>query len=67
MKYKAVTKYSVMVIFKIFGIRTFSDTEKQCDTAADQFFLFLLTTRGDSMSVVPNGRSELTTNSEYQG
>lgn len=34
-----------MVIFKIFGSRTFSDTEKQCDTTADQFFLFLLTTQ----------------------
>lgn len=56
-----------MVIFKIVGIRTFSGTEKQCDTAADEFIFCSceLLREVTAMSVVPKSRSELTTNYKY--
>lgn len=66
MKYKRAN-YSLIVIFKIVGIRTFSGTEKECDTAADEFIFCSceLLREVTAISVGPNSGSELTTNYKY--
>lgn len=68
MKYKRANS-SLMAIFKIIGIRTFSGTEKQCDTAADEFIFccYEVLREVTALSVVPNRRTELTTNYKHRG